>query len=145
MEKDVKEEFVKVRSEFSEYQNKFDKRLDELFDELRKPMFSYKEMGAIALGIISYTYVITRDFSGVKSMSEITLEKVERQDVLIKEINQQSKETNKENTIKTDKILEIVSDIKIDVAVLKENKKDNKNPTSAQRQQMVLDWANGKN
>ena len=145
MEKDVKEEFVKVRSEFSEYQNKFDKRLDELFDELRKPMFSYKEMGAIALGIISYTYVITRDFSGVKSMSETTLEKVERQDVLIKEINQQSKETNKENTIKTDKILEIVSDIKIDVAVLKENKKDNKNPTSAQRQQMVLDWANGKN
>ena len=145
MEKDVKEEFVKVRSEFSEYQNKFDKRLDELFDELRKPMFSYKEMGAIALGIISYTYVITRDFSGVKSMSEITLEKVERQDVLIKEINQQSKETNKENTIKTDKILEIVSDIKIDVAVLKENKKDNKNLTSAQRQQMVLDWANGKN
>ena len=145
MEKDVKDEFVKVRSEFSEYQNKFDKRLDELFDELRKPMFSYKEMGAIALGIISYTYVITRDFSGVKSMSEITLEKVERQDVLIKEINQQSKETNKENTIKTDKILEIVSDIKIDVAVLKENKKDNKNLTSAQRQQMVLDWANGKN
>ena len=145
MEKDVKEEFVKVRSEFSEYQNKFDKRLDELFDELRKPMFSYKEMGAIALGIISYTYVITRDFSGVKSMSEITLEKVERQDVLIKEINQQSKETNKENTIKTDKILEIVSDIKIDVAVLKENKKDNKNPTSAQRQQMILEWANGKN
>src|SRR3972149_6258527 len=145
MEQDVKEEFVKVRSEFSEYQNKFDKRLDDLFDEIRKPMFSYKEMIAIAIAIISYTYFITRDFSGVKSMSETTLEKVEKQDVLIKEINQQSKETNKENTIKTDKILEIVSDIKIDVAVLKENKKDNKNPTSAQRQQMVLDWANGKN
>jgi len=145
MEQDVKEEFVKVRSEFSEYQNKFDKRLDELFDEIRKPMFSYKEMIAIAIAIISYTYFITRDFSGVKSMSETTLEKVEKQDVLIKEINQQSKETNKENTIKTDKILEIVSDIKIDVAVLKENIKDNKNPTSAQKQQMILEWANGKN
>lgn len=145
MEKDVKEEFVKVRSEFSEYQNKFDKRLDELFDEIRKPMFSYKEMGAIALGIISYTYVITRDFSGVKSMSETTLEKVEKQDVLIKEISKENKESKKENEAKTDKILETVLDIKIDVAILKENKKDSKNPTNAQRQQMVLDWANGKN
>lgn len=138
MEKEVKEEFVKVRTEFSDYQKAFDKRLDELFDKIRKPMFSYKEMGVIALGIISYTYFITRDFSGVKSMAETTKEKVELQQISIKE-------TNKENAIKTDKILEIVSDIKIDVAVLKENKKDNKNPTSAQRQQMVLDWANGKN
>ncbi|MFZ2432519.1 MAG: hypothetical protein WAW57_15375 [Lutibacter sp.] len=138
MEKDVKEEFVKVRTEFSEYQKSFDKRLDDLFEEIRKPMFSYKELGAIAIAIISYTYFITRDFSGVKSMAETTKEKVELQGISIKE-------TNKENARKTDKILEIVSDIKIDVAVLKENKKDNKNPTSAQRQQMVLDWANGKN
>jgi len=145
MEQDVKEEFVKVRSEFSEYQNKFDKRLDELFDEIRKPMFSYKEMIAIAIAIISYTYFITRDFSGVKSMSETTLEKVERQDMLVKEIINEHKEFKKENEAKTDKILETVLDIKIDVAILKENKKDSKNITNAQRQQMVLDWASGKN
>ena len=145
MEQDVKEEFVKVRSEFSEYQNKFDKRLDELFDEIRKPTFSYKEMIAIVIAIISYTYFITRDFSGVKSMSETTLEKVERQDMLVKEIINEHKEFKKENEAKTDKILETVLDIKIDVAILKENKKDSKNPTNAQRQHMVLDWANGKN
>ena len=145
MEQDVKEEFVKVRSEFSEYQNKFDKRLDELFDEIRKPTFSYKEMIAIVIAIISYTYFITRDFSGVKSMSETTLEKVERQDMLVKEIINEHKEFKKENEAKTDKILETVLDIKIDVAILKENKKDSKNITNAQRQQMVLDWASGKN
>lgn len=140
MEKDVKEEFVKVRTEFSDYQKAFDKRLDELFEEVRRPLFTYPQIISGVVALMLYTFYITSDFSDFKTMSETTLEKVEKQDILIKEITKENKESKKENEAKTDKILETVLDIKIDVAVLKENKK---NPTNAQRQQMVLDWANG--
>ena len=145
MEKETQEEFVKVRSEFLDYQKAFDKRLDELFDEIRKPLFTYPQIIGAILSIIIYTFYITSDFSGVKYKLDTTLEKVERHDVLINNISKENKETNKENNVKTDKILETVLDIKIDVAVLKENNKEKKRPTNAQKQQMILDWANGKN
>ena len=145
MEKDVKDEFVKIRTEFSEYRNKFDDKLDNFMIDIMaklRPPFSAKEVIGLIFVFLGMMAGAIAYVSSVKEMVNTTNEKAEKQDILIKEITKENKESKKENAAKTDKILETVLDIKIDVAVLKENKK---NPTSAQRQQMVLDWANGKN
>lgn len=138
MDKETKDEFVKVRTEFSEYQKSFDKRLDELFDEIRKPLFTYPQIISAVLTMLIYTFYITKDFSLVKSMAETTKEKVEKQDIQIKE-------NNKESSAKTDKILEIVSDIKIAVAVLEEKKTKiySREETIEKNKGIIRNWATG--
>jgi hypothetical protein len=148
MDKETQEEFVKVRTEFSQYQKDFDIKMDnfmsKVMDKLRPPFTLVEIIGLILvfLGMMagSIAYV-----ASVKEMVNTTNEKAEKQDLLIKEYQKQLKEDRKDNSMKTDKILETVLDIKIDVAVLKENNKEKKRPTNAQKQQMILDWANGNN
>ena len=148
MDKETQQEFVKIRTEFSDYQTKFDAKLDNFMIDIMaklRPPFSAKEVIGLIFVFLGMMGGAIAYVSSVKEMVNTTNEKADKQGLEIKEYKMQAKEDRKDNSEKTDKILEIVSDIKVDVAVLKENKKDNKYPTSAQKQQMILEWANGKN
>lgn len=115
MEKEVKEEFVKVRTEFSEYQKEFEKRLDELFERLSKPMFTNVQIITAIVALILYTFYITDHISNVRQVGENNSKLIDKQEL-------QLKEDRKDNSDKIDKIYEIVVQTKEDVAILKEKK-----------------------
>lgn len=78
MDKETQQEFVKIRTEFSEYQREFNKKIDDLFDEIRKPLFSLTQIIGIIVSIIVYTFYITNDFSSVKSTANTNKENIEK-------------------------------------------------------------------
>ena len=138
MEQEVKEEFVKVRSEFSEYQKDFEKRLDDLFERLSRPMFTNVQIITAIVAMIVYTFYITDHISTVRQVGESNSKIIEKQEVQIKEDRQA-------NSDKIDKIYEVVLQTKEDVAILKKKKTEyvNRKSEIETNKQIVRDFASG--
>lgn len=148
MDKETTDEFAKVRTEFSEYRKEFDYKLDQFMDNVMDklhPPFSFKEIMGLIIVFLGMMGGAIAYVSSLKEMVNTTNEKTNKQDLLIKEYQIQNKEDRKEDAKKTDKILEIVSGIQIDVAVLNEKKKDylNRKSEIETNKQVVRDFTNG--
>ena len=94
-------EIMEIKTEFGNFKKEVSKKLDELFDEVRKPILTDKQMASLILSLIVYliftiNYISGNNFRSIKN--ENSLEKV---------------------SIKNDKMYDILITIKEDVATIK--------------------------
>ena len=94
-------ELMEIKTEFGNFKKEVSKKLDELFDEVRKPILTDKQMASLILSLIVYliftiNYISGNNFRSIKN--ENSLEKV---------------------SIKNDKMYDILITIKEDVATIK--------------------------
>jgi len=94
-------EIMEIRTEFSQFKKEVYKKIDQLFDEVRKPLLTEKEKYTLIISIIVYlvftiNYISGNNFRSVKN--EQSLEKV---------------------STKNDKMYDILISIKEDVAEIK--------------------------
>lgn len=136
MDKEIEREFEMVRSEFSEYRTALDKKLDDLFDEIKKPMFNnYQILGVIGATIL-YTFYISTAFTKVEEKGDSLQRNADKQELEIKE-------DRKATSDKIDKIYEVVVNIGTDVAILKEKKTEyNRKVAIENNKQIIRDWVN---
>jgi esterase/lipase len=151
MDKETEKEFEMVRSEFSSYKTDFTKRLDnfdakldDLFDEIRKPTFTTMQIiGFIGLAIL-YTFYVTNAFVKVEEKGGTLQKEVDKQELKINE-------NNNSTTNKLDKTYEVVADIKTDIAIIKADiaalkdkkvEESNRKRLIEKNKQIVRDFAN---
>ena len=94
-------DIMEIRTEFGNFKKEVSEKLDELFEEVRKPILSDKQMFSLILSIIVYliftvNYISGNNYRSIKN--ENTLEKV---------------------NVKNDKMYDILITIKEDVATIK--------------------------
>jgi hypothetical protein len=94
-------DIMEIRTEFGNFKKEVSEKLDELFEEVRKPILSDRQMFSLILSIIVYliftvNYISGNNYRSIKN--ENTLEKV---------------------NIKNDKMYDILITIKEDVATIK--------------------------
>ena len=94
-------DIMEIRTEFGNFKKEVSEKLDELFEEVRKPILSDRQMFSLILSIIVYliftvNYISGNNYRSIKN--ENTLEKV---------------------NVKNDKMYDILITIKEDVATIK--------------------------
>ena len=94
-------ELMEIKTEFGNFKKEVSKKLDELFDEVRKPIITDRQMASLILSLVVYliftiNYISGNNFRSIKN--ENSLEKV---------------------SVKNDKMYDILITIKEDVAEIK--------------------------
>ena len=94
-------ELMEIKTEFGNFKKEVSKKLDELFDEVRKPIITDRQMASLILSLVVYliftiNYISGNNFRSIKN--ENSLEKV---------------------SVKNDKMYDILITIKEDVATIK--------------------------
>ena len=94
-------EIMEIKTEFGNFKKEVSKKLDELFDEVRKPILTDRQMASLILSLVVYliftiNYISGNNFRSIKN--ENSLEKV---------------------SLKNDKMYDILITIKEDVATIK--------------------------
>ena len=94
-------EIMEIKTEFGNFKKEVSKKLDELFDEVRKPILTDRQMASLILSLVVYliftiNYISGNNFRSIKN--ENSLEKV---------------------SVKNDKMYDILITIKEDVATIK--------------------------
>ena len=94
-------EIMEIKTEFGNFKKEVSKKLDELFDEVRKPIITDRQMASLILSLVVYliftiNYISGNNFRSIKN--ENSLEKV---------------------SVKNDKMYDILITIKEDVAEIK--------------------------
>lgn len=101
-------EIIEIKTEFGQFKKDVYSKLDELFEEIRKPLLSDKQIASLVITLIVYliftvNYISGNNYRSIKN--EDSLEKV---------------------SIKNDKMMDILILIKEDVAEIKGKQKSNK-------------------
>jgi hypothetical protein len=102
-------EITEIKNEFNQFKKEVSSKLDELFNELRKPILSDKQIYSLIISLVVYliftvNYISGNNYRSIKN--ENSLEKV---------------------NLKNDKIMDILILIKEDVAQIKGSQKVKKN------------------
>ena len=135
MDKETLQEFIVIRSEFSQYRVIVDKRFEDLFDKL-KPQFTSKEITAL---LFTFLMMMAGAIAYVSSLKS-------NQDNIQKEVERQARQTEKDKQLfilKMDKTYEKVVEVSQDVAILKDNKVEasDRKKQIEKNKQIVRDWA----
>lgn len=94
-------EIMEIKTDFGNFKKEVSEKLDELFNEIRKPILTDRQMASLILSLVVYliftiNYISGNNFRSIKN--ENSLEKV---------------------SVKNDKMYDILITIKEDVATIK--------------------------
>ena len=94
-------EIMKIRTEISQFKKDIYSKIDELFEEVRKPILSDKQIAALILSLIVYLVFTVNYISGNNYRSIENTKAIEKA------------------SLKDDKMMDILISIKEDVATLR--------------------------